>query len=123
VSTIRELENGSRSAGPATLEKLAEALGCPQAVLEARQIHAEAASAASALDLLERLLKISEPARLTRRRGYVRLAFVASGRHIGTLRVQEIHFDELVNSLRRHFPNKYDGDSTRQHPVNDTTGR
>ena len=30
MSTIRGLENGTRSAGPLTLAKLAEALECPQ---------------------------------------------------------------------------------------------
>jgi transcriptional regulator with XRE-family HTH domain len=106
VRTIGGLENGSRSAGPVALAKLAEALGCPQVVLEAGQINAVAASAVSALDLLDRLLQISYPARLTRRRGFVRLGFVASGHHIGTLHVQEKDFDELMNALRRHFPNR-----------------
>jgi transcriptional regulator with XRE-family HTH domain len=123
LSTIRGLENGSRSAGPVTLARLAEVLGCPQVVLEAGQINAVATSAASALELLERLLQISEPARLTRRRGFVRLGFVASGRHVGTLRVPEADFDELVNALRCHFPNRDGRTSTRQRPVSDVTSR
>jgi transcriptional regulator with XRE-family HTH domain len=112
LSTIRGLENGSRSAGPVALARLAEALECPQVVLEAEQINAVATSAVSALDLLERLLRISEPAHLTLRRGYVRLGFTASGRHIGTLRVQEEHFYELVSALRRHLPNRHSRTST-----------
>jgi transcriptional regulator with XRE-family HTH domain len=119
LSTIRGLENGSRSTGPVTLAKLAEVLGCPQVVLEAGQINAVATSAASALELLERLLRISEPARLTRRRGYVRLGFVASGRHVGTLRVPEADFAELVNALRCHFPNRDGRTSARHHSIND----
>jgi transcriptional regulator with XRE-family HTH domain len=121
VSTIRALENGSRTADPVTLAKLAEALECPQVVLEAGQINAVATSPVSALDLISRLLRISDPAHLTRRRGYVRLGFAASGRHIGTLHVQEDHFDELVNALRRHFPNRHGGNSTRHRPASATT--
>jgi transcriptional regulator with XRE-family HTH domain len=105
-STIRGLENGSRSAGPVALAKLAEALVCPQVVLEAGQINAVATSAVSALDLLVGLLRISDPAYVTRRGGFVRLGFVASGRNIGTLRVQEDDFGELVAALRRHFPSR-----------------
>jgi transcriptional regulator with XRE-family HTH domain len=118
LSTIRGLENGSRSAGPVALAKLAEALECPQVVLEAGQIHAVAASAVSALDLLVRLLRISDLAYLTRRRGFVRLGFVASGRHIGTLRVQKGDFEDLVNALRRHSPNRHGGNSKRHRPAN-----
>jgi hypothetical protein len=120
VTTIRELENGSRSADPVVLAKLAEALECPQVVLEAGQINAVATSAVSALDLLERLLEVSDPAHLSRRRGFVRLGFVASGRPIGTLRVQEEHFDELINALRRYFPDRYDRTSPRHRPAHDT---
>lgn len=112
VSTISGLENGSRDAGPLVLAKLAEVLGCPQVVLEAGQINAVATSAVSALDLLARLLAISDPVHLMRRHGCVWLGFMASGRHIGILHVQERDFNELVNALRRHFPDRHDGNST-----------
>jgi transcriptional regulator with XRE-family HTH domain len=113
VSTISGLENGSRNVGPLVLAKLAEVLECPQVVLEAGQINAVATSALSALDLLARLLQISDPTHLTRRHGCVWLGFIASGRHIGTLHMREKDFDELVNALRRHFPNRHDGNNTR----------
>lgn len=105
-STIRGLENGSKNAGPATLTKLAKALGCPQVVLEAGQINARATSAAAALDLLDHLLETSRPAHLTRHRGLVWLGFATSGRHVGTLCVREADFDELMKVLRRHFPSR-----------------
>jgi transcriptional regulator with XRE-family HTH domain len=111
VSTITGLENGSRTVGPVALAKLAEALECPQAVLEAGQINAVATSAVSALDLLGCLLRVSDPVHLTRRRGFVWLEFVGSGHQIGTLRVQERDFGELVDALRRYFPNRRVGNS------------
>ena len=110
LSTITGLENGSRNAGPVTMATLAEALGCPRVVLEAGQINVVATSAVCALDLLVRLLRISDPVHLTRRGGFVRFGFVASGRHIGTLRVDEKDFEELANALRRHFPYRRIGD-------------
>jgi transcriptional regulator with XRE-family HTH domain len=123
VSTVTGLENGSRTAGPIVLAKLAKALECPQVVLEAGPIDAVATSVISALDLLTRLLQISDPAHLTRHRGFVQLGFVASGRNIGTLHVQENDFDQLVSALRRHFPNRHDCNSTRHHLANSTTNR
>jgi transcriptional regulator with XRE-family HTH domain len=85
VSIITQLEHGSRSASRTALAKLARALGCPRSVLEAGQINAVATSAVSALDLLVRLLRISDPAYLARRRGFVWFGFVACdvSRHRG----------------------------------------
>jgi transcriptional regulator with XRE-family HTH domain len=123
LSTIRGLENGSRSAGPVALARLAEALECPQGVLEAGQINAVATSAVSALDLLVGLLRISDLAHLRRHRGFVRLGFMASGRHIGTLRVEEEDFGELVNALRRHFPQPARPQQHTASPTNGTTNR
>lgn len=123
VSTIRGLENGRRSASPGSLTKLAEALECPQFVLEAGPFNAVAASAVSALDLLVGLLQISDPVHLERRGGFVRVGFVASGRHIGTLHVREQHFNELASALRRHFPNRHGRTSTRDRPASGTTSR
>jgi transcriptional regulator with XRE-family HTH domain len=113
-STISQLESGSRNAGPATLAKLASALRCPLVVLEAGQINEVATSAASALEILDRLLSVSDPAYLTRCHGFVQLGFVAAGRHIGTLHVRERDFKELMNALRRHFPNR---NSTTAHNI------
>ena len=124
VSTISGLENGSRNAGPLALAKLTKALECPQVVLEAGQINAIATSATSALDLLAHLAQISDPTHLTRRHGCVWLGFMTSGRYTGTLHMQEKDFDELVNALRRHFPNQHHGNSTRgTAPSNTTTNR
>jgi hypothetical protein len=76
-------------------------------VIEAGQINEVATSAASALEMLDRLLSISDPAYLTRRHGFVQIGFLASGHHIGTLHVREGDFKELLNALRCHFPNRH----------------
>jgi transcriptional regulator with XRE-family HTH domain len=121
-SLIKGLENGTRSADLGTLAKLAEALECPPFVLEAGPFNTVATSAVSALDLLVGLLRISEPTRLARRRGFVRIGFTASCCHVGTLHVRDEHFDELAAALRRHFPHRLGRNSTRD-PTSSTTNR
>jgi hypothetical protein len=123
LSLIEGLENGTRSADLGTLAKLAEALECPPFVLNAGPFNTVAASAVSALDLLVGLLRISDPAHVARRPGFVRIGFMASGQHLGTLHVRDKHFDELAAALRRHFPHRLGRNSTRDHPTSSTTNR
>jgi hypothetical protein len=89
-------------------------------VIEAGQINEVATSAASALEMLERLLSSSDPAYLTRRHGFVQIGFLASGRHIGSLQIRESDFKELLNTLRRHFPKQPSKPIERRQPLKTT---